>query len=129
VLVASYPLLAICLPYSCIPVLLISIMAQLTIFPDRLTQWHGSDGRAFATRIGRRRRHGIARFVITSSLSLPVTVKIVRLERKREQKVFACISSGEVKVGLSYRNYFILMQLQDAIDPIREMVTNFTSTT
>ena len=104
-------------------------MAELTIAPDRTTLWHGSDGRAFAMRIGRRRRHGIARFVMAASKTLPVTVKLDQLERRRHQKVFACRTNGIVKVGLTYRHYFILMQLEDVTESIRRMVTRRTNTT
>jgi len=104
-------------------------MVEFTIAADRTTVWHGPDGRRFATRIGSRRRQGIGRFVMAASETLPVTVKLGQMEGRIHQKVFTCRTDGIVKVGLTYRSYFILMQMEDVTESIRRRIlTRHTNT-
>ena len=101
-------------------------MVELTICENRHTIWRGSDGHAFARKIGRHRRHGISRFVIRNSKHLPVTVALDKLERLRPFHVYPILNGDDVlKVGLTYRRYFIILKLEDATAEIRSLIPNY----
>ena len=97
-------------------------MAKLTIYGDRTTRWHGSEGKAFAMRIGRKDRHKIVRFVLSQSSGLPTTARLDHMDRDGPRKVVACITNNVLRVGFTYLKYFVLMNFENVTPSVQQMV-------
>ena len=97
-------------------------MAELVVHSNRTTQWVGQKGLQFARRIGRIKRHDLYRFVERYASSLPVKVKIVKLDRTRATSAMPIILNNEEKISFIYKRFMVIMRLEDLHPAVQDQI-------
>ena len=101
-------------------------MVTLEIKEAGCTVWQGSKGHAFALRIGRSKRHDLAKFVCRNSRKRPIKVDIIRMESRRPDGMCGIVKDGVQKIGFLYKRFFVLMDFADVTDHVRSVINNIS---
>ena len=88
--------------------------------PGHHALWRGWRDDQFSTNINKRRRDMVVQFIANKSQQLPVCVSLVQLDRIRPYSAYPLMLNGSRKVGLVYREFFILFESNDLKPNIRD---------